>query len=279
MSTQLEALRRFLGGGSHRHMNGHGGGALIVGSGKGGSGTSLVSAILALTTAAEGRRTLLIDADQAFAMQHLLFGVEGGPGLAALRAGAQPEDLLITAAPNLELISCTAPTEDYESRLSIGERAVLMRRLRSLYTDFDQVIVDAGSRLDGLRAVSELEPGRLLAITTTDRVALAATHALVKASFARNPIVPVQILFNRTDEIGARGAFELLARGTNRFLKRTLEFIGAIPTDPDFFVELDSGVPISEAATGTEFLDAMVGLAAQINQEQAHLPLQRVVPG
>lgn len=279
MSTQLASLRRFLGGRTPPPGPGFGTKTLIVGSGKGGVGTSLITALLALTTAEEGARTLLIDADRDLGVQHLLLGTEPGPGLGALRDGLRADELVVEAGPGLGLISCAPPTDRLESRPEAAEWGPLIRRLTSLASEFDYLIVDAGSRLDGLRATESLGRRRLLALSTTDRVGLAATHALIKASITREIDAPVQILFNRSEEGEARNAFNILEGGVDRFLSRRLEFVGALPTDTKITKALDEGRPIPEATSGTELSALLSGLRAQIIPIEAHPPTRRVVPG
>ena len=71
-------------------------GVIAVGAGKGGVGTSLVSALLALEAARLGEQVLLVDADENVGSLHMMLGLEdAGPGVGALRGGAiEPEDLL-----------------------------------------------------------------------------------------------------------------------------------------------------------------------------------------
>jgi Mrp family chromosome partitioning ATPase len=94
MSTQLEGLRHFVASrpGPSTHPADHSG-PVVVGSGKGGTGTSTLAALIALLASADGASVLLIDAADGLGAQHMLFGVRPAHGLAALRGGAVPSHM------------------------------------------------------------------------------------------------------------------------------------------------------------------------------------------
>ena len=79
---------------------------IVVGSGKGGVGKSVVSLLLATALAAEGRRVLLLDGAQNMGNLHVLLGVRPGARMDALLGGevAAPE-LVQAVAPNLWLLA------------------------------------------------------------------------------------------------------------------------------------------------------------------------------
>lgn len=263
MSTQLGSLRRFLATAAPRRSAEFDERALVVASGKGGTGTSTLAALLALVGAAEGRRTLLVDADRGLATLHLLLGAEEGPGLGALREGRTPLDLLVPAAANLELLSCATPPEAEAEAPSGAEWPALYRRVVGCYGEFELVVIDGGSRLEGLRGDRLLGADRLLAVSAPDRVSLAATHALVKASLAQHPGVQAGVVFNRVGELEARSAFDVLCEGVGRFLARQIEFRGALPDDSRFRDAIARGATVQEAATRGGLADAVRDLAAR----------------
>jgi Mrp family chromosome partitioning ATPase len=107
MATQLDALRAYVASrpaasapaparGARRDARDArepGPAMFVVGSGKGGAGTSITAAMLALALAASGARTLLVDADEQVGAQRLLLGVptaDGARGIGDLRAAAAP---------------------------------------------------------------------------------------------------------------------------------------------------------------------------------------------
>src|SRR5688500_7118936 len=126
---------------------------LVVGSGKGGAGTSVVAAMLALSAAAMGRRVLLADLDEHVGPQRFLLGVAPTHGLGALRRGVAPEALLVPVSTTLSLLP-GGPADGAEAGdapLAPAERRALLRRAASCFAQHELVVVDAGSRLDGVR--------------------------------------------------------------------------------------------------------------------------------
>src|SRR4051794_9384200 len=79
---------------------------LLVTSGKGGVGTSVVAALSALTAASYGRRVLLVDASEAGGTMHHLFGVRPKQSLWMLsHPRISPTESLISIDETLMLLA------------------------------------------------------------------------------------------------------------------------------------------------------------------------------
>lgn len=242
---------------------------VVVAGGKGGTGTSTAAQLLALAAAESGVRTLLVDADDAFATQHLLLGVAAPHALGDLRGGdVTPEAMVVGASDTLALL---ANADAAGESVGVAERRLLWRRVTPLYASWDLVLVDAGARLDGVLSQCALGAGRLVAVTTPDAIALAATHAVVKAATARFPHLPVDVLVSRADDAVARARFDHLEAGARRFLDRPLGFAGALPDDATLARAVGAGMPLPDAAAGTGVALAAHGIAARLVSE-ASLP-------
>lgn len=266
-AQQLEPLRRALaervpqGAPAMAHV-------VVVAGGKGGTGTSTAAQLLALAAAESGVRTLLVDADDAFATQHLLLGVAAPHALGALRGGdVTPEAMLVQASDTLALLANAESAADAAAAPGAAERRLLWRRVTPLYASWDLVLVDAGARLDGVLSQCALGAGRLVAVTTPDAIALAATHAVVKAATARFPHLPVDVLVSRADDAVARARFDHLEAGARRFLDRPLGFAGALPDDATLARAVGAGMPLPDAAAGTGVALAAHGIAARLVSE------------
>jgi flagellar biosynthesis protein FlhG len=248
MSTQLESLRRYVADRAEANPSRAPGRVLLVGSGKGGVGTSTVAALVAVMAATDGEEVLLVDADESHGALPLMFGAQARAGLAGLRAGtASPADLLVTLGHGLALLPLGG-TADPDERLSAADRRGLLRRVASLYEGFDLVVIDAGSRLEQVLGAAAGGASRLLAVTAAERVSAAATYALVKTMEARFPGIPVDLLFNRCRMSVASNGFEEMEAATRHFLARGLEFAGAVPEDERLRTALAEGVPLQDAA-------------------------------
>lgn len=225
---------------------------LVVASGKGGTGVSLAAALLGLAVAGEGRQVLLVDGTESYGALHLMLGVVPRHPLTALRGGqAQVEELLTPVAETIALFPGGGADLPDAAPLGHAEREVLFRRVAELYGRFDLVVVDAGSRLEAVLTACGGGVSRLLLVATDDQIAMAATHALLKAVEARMPGIGVDVLVNRATERDAMAVHDHLATAAERFLGRAIGLAGAIPDDFCLQGGLGAGMTVQDAAAGS----------------------------
>lgn len=234
---------------------------VAVGSGRGGSGTSLVAALLASRADKERGRVLLVDADPLVGTQHLLWGVSEGPGLWALKGGAlDPEELLVPISGSLSLITLSAggdaPTE--------AEARTLLRRVAGLFGAWDVVVVDAGSRRSSLRSCRDLGASVLLAVGQVDSIGIATTHALLKAAALDAPGLETPVLFNRAAAHEADRAADVLDDGVTRFLDQPLRIAGSFPSDLRLASALEQGALLPGALAESPLLGLADGVLNQL---------------
>lgn len=205
---------------------------VVVGSGKGGVGKSVVSLLLASALAADGRRVLLLDGAQNMANLHVLLGVRPGARMDALIGGevAAP-DMVQQVAPNLWLLPGESGNEALYAMEPV-DRARVQLRLSELYEAFDAVIVDAAAGIESVVRVATMGATRLLVVTAPEPTALTDAYALMKIVNLQIPGLPMDIVVNRClDADEGRDAFIRLATACERFLRRGVRFAGALPED------------------------------------------------
>ncbi|MDX2191756.1 MAG: AAA family ATPase [Gemmatimonadales bacterium] len=205
---------------------------LVVASGKGGVGKSVVSVLLASAWAAAGWRALLVDADQNLANLHVLLGVRPrGRQEQLLRGLCRAEDLVQPVAERLWLLPGDSGAEALYA-LGEAERARLHARLTAGWEAYDVVVADSPPGLEGAVRVSALGADRLIVVITPEPAALTDAYALVKTVSQQLPELPIDILVNRADDAeDGRVAFEKLALATERFLRRGVRHLGSLPED------------------------------------------------
>jgi flagellar biosynthesis protein FlhG len=234
MSTQVAGLRRFAARAKTDRWEPPAYPIFVVAGAKGGCGTSTVTALLALAAAADGRRSLIVDADDGAGTHHRMLGLTPLAGFASLRdTSVDITNAMLDVTPMMMLLpgGCGAATTD-GGPLSTTERRAIVRRVSAIYGEFDAIFIDAGTRLDGVIAAAERGAWRFLAVTGVEPVSLASAYAMVKALEVRWPGAPVDLLVNGSDETKGRAAFEQVRAGAQHFLGRTIEFAGTIPSDP-----------------------------------------------
>lgn len=205
---------------------------IVVGSGKGGVGKSVVSVLLAERLTQEGRRVLLVDGDQNMGNLHVLLGLGRGARLEqVLTEGASPRDLLTPVTERIWLLPADSGAETLYSLGSL-DRARLHHRLSGLYDEFDAVVIDAGPGLESVVRVATMRATRMVVVTAPEPAALTDAYATIKIVHAQVSDLPIDVLVNRVaDDREGPQTFERLATAAERFLQRGLRYLGALQED------------------------------------------------
>jgi flagellar biosynthesis protein FlhG len=206
---------------------------IVVGSGKGGVGKSVVSVMLAAAAAARGREVLLLDGEQNLANLHVLLGVGVRGSIESVLDGRiQADELVQPVAENLWLLPSESGAEGLYA-LDARARARLHRRLVGLCRRYEVVVVDAGAGIEGVVRAATLGADRVIVVTAPEPTALMDAHALVKILSLQAPHVPVAVVVNRCagDDEG-QGAFARLAAASEQFLSRRLHLAAILHEEP-----------------------------------------------
>ena len=270
MSAQLTPLR---GSGPGRNTGSRAPSehqVVLLASGKSGQGTSTVAALLAILSASEGSSVLLVDAATGPAGLPALLGIEPEQAPARGRDGsALLEEMVLPISDTLSLLSVGLPTGE-ERRKPTGERRALLRWLPPLYARYDLVVIDGGSRLESIAALTVSPPAKVIAVTGTDRVAVPSTYALIKALDARSPAIPIEVLVNGAPAEAAVTVFRELDTAAQLFLQRRVDYAGAIPDDPGLRAAMMVGVPVQQAASDSPVVSAINQLGGRMRRELVH---------
>lgn len=203
---------------------------IVVGSGKGGVGKSVVSVLLAAAVARRGHRVLLFDAAQNLGTLHVLLNVHPAGRPAAVLAGERaPGDLVTHVHETLWLLPADSGAESLHA-LGGLERARLHQRLVGATDGFDLVVVDAEAGIDPVVRAATIGASRLLVVTMLEPAALTDAYALMKIVHREQPDLPFDVLVNqvRAADDGP-AAFERLTTACQQFLGRSIEYAGAFP--------------------------------------------------
>jgi MinD-like ATPase involved in chromosome partitioning or flagellar assembly len=248
MSRSLEDLRAWVTGQNRAPETPLRPGIWVVGAGKGGVGTSTVTALLGLASRRHGSRTLVVEGVSGGLA--LLLGQEGEragiPDLA--RPGVEPSALLIPLADGMDFLPAGRWTDG--STQEESERALLLRRASDLYDSYDRVVVDGGSRATTVLAACSAGVERLWVVTLRNRVAAAGAYALVKALGQRYPVLPLSLIANRSDPDEGRQALAAIRSGCRRFLGSIPDEGPILPTDPILVRGLEEGRSILDLQPG-----------------------------
>jgi flagellar biosynthesis protein FlhG len=202
---------------------------IVVGSGKGGVGKSVVSVMLAAAAAERGREVLLLDGEQNLANLHVLLGVGPRGSIESVLTGrARAEELVQPVSENLWLLPSESGAEGLYA-LGALERARLHSRLVEICRRYEVVVVDAGAGIEAVVRAATLGADRVLLVTAPEPTALMDAHALVKILSLQAPHIPIGVVVNRcADREEGEAAFARLGAASQQFLNRQLHLAGVV---------------------------------------------------
>ncbi len=205
---------------------------LVVGSGKGGVGKSVLSVLVAAAIAREGYRTLLVDGAQNQGNLHILLGMRPAGTLAGVLAGeVAPHHLVVPVSDALDVLPADSGAEALYA-LGPVDRARLHQRLSAAFDAYDAVVVDGGPGIEGAVRTAGIRASRLAVVAAPEPASLADAYALIKMVHLQVPAVPIEVMVNRAsaDEEG-QAVFDRLQLAAERFLRRQLGYLGCVPED------------------------------------------------
>jgi flagellar biosynthesis protein FlhG len=238
---------------------------LVLAGGSAGQGTSTLSALLAILSAAEGARVLLVDAAPSRSMLKML-AVQPEPGQPEPDREATLDERLLAVTESLSLLTLQSGAGGGEAALPGIARAWL-RWPATLYPRFERVVIDAGSRLETIAGLCGATPARVIAVTTPDPVAVTDTYALAKALCGRVPHVPVEVLLNCASAFSGFRVFQELQTAMRLFLDHPIPYAGAVPEDQALRESARAGTPVHHAPFDSPVVTAVHQLGLRLRRE------------
>jgi len=197
-----------------------------LGAGKGGVGSSMISANLGIFLAQIGKRVVLVDANLPDPGLHAWLGVKRPAktigDLLRGRSEHIEESVVPTSVTGLYLIA-GSPNMFGEESLDIPIQERLLGRIRTLETDF--VLVDLPSGLNPLALDMFGQSDLSIAVTAATPDSVEATYRLICAAFIRSLLRAEQ-----SNPRFAESIREMCARGGN--LPTPREIVGELRGEP-----------------------------------------------
>jgi flagellar biosynthesis protein FlhG len=213
-------------------MNPH---IIAIGSGKGGTGKTLITVSLAHALAHRGERVLLCDADLGLSNTSVHLGIKDCGNLADLLSGKTSLKNAVVHVPcgarhGFDLLAAPAGTGTFAG---VGEAAA-MTMLASLEAagHYDRVLVDLGAGVDGAVMCLASRADETLLVMTPDPASLTDAYAFTKLMLRRTATRPPQVLVNMSlNGTEGRRVAETLLASARSFLKCEPDYLGFIPYD------------------------------------------------
>ncbi len=206
---------------------------IAVTSGKGGVGKTNVAINVGVALARLGYRTGVLDADLSLGNVDVLLGLSGEYHLGHVLAGQRSlREVALTGPQGLQVYPASSGMQALSGLTAAQERA-LAAAIRDIRPSLDFLLLDTAP------GISE---GVFQAIALADQVMLVASmepaglvdaYATVKVLTARSATKEIGVVVNGVvDANDAQLAYKQLDTASDRFLKRSLRYLGYVSRDP-----------------------------------------------
>ncbi|MEJ1967331.1 MAG: P-loop NTPase [Rhizomicrobium sp.] len=206
-----------------------------IGSGKGGTGKTMIAVSLAHALAHRGERILLCDADLGLANAGVHLGIGDSGDLPGVMAGTKALTDAVTrvaSGPRASFDILAAPSG---SGVLANARAAQVQTLLAALESakaYDRVLVDLGAGIDDTVMTFAARADETLLVLTPDPAALTDAYAfaklLLRRTTARVPQALVNMALNATE---GRRIADALIGSAQAFLKAAPDYLGFIPYD------------------------------------------------
>lgn len=208
-----------------------------IGSGKGGTGKTLIAVSLAYALSQQGERVLLCDADLGLSNTSVHLGLDSGgnlPGLLAKECSLQDATVPVLGGAaergGFDLLAAAAGS----GSLADFDETDAARLVASLKAErnYDRVLLDLGAGVDSSLMHFAAASDETIVVLTPDPASLTDAYAFVKIlmrAFTAPPFIVVNMSANDAE---ARRTSDALIATCRAFLKTALDYLGAVPRDP-----------------------------------------------
>ena len=250
-----------------------------IGSGKGGTGKTLVAVGLAQALAYEGERVLLCDADLGLSNAGVHLGLNANGDLPALLAGRRRlEDAVVPVLGGVgkrggfDLIAAPSGSGTF-ANVGAGAAEQLIAKLRT--GSYTRVLIDLGAGVDAtvMRFASAVD--ETLLVLTPDPAALTDAYAFVKlllrTTGTRAPLVVVNMAASDAD---GRRTEEAMAATCSAFLNLVPEFLGTVPRDTHALDAVRRQIPLLTHCPQGAAARALTQIARALHARLAPPPMR-----
>jgi len=238
---------------------------IVVSGGKGGVGTTSVAVNLAVALAAQGNRTVLVDANLSHGGVGRLCKLQDQDNITAvLSAHRSVHEVLQNGPLGLQILPGLGPF-DTPPDVTPAAQERLIHQLVGLGQHADAMVLDVGCGLTHVVRRFWKMADCILLVTSGDPAAIMDAYAAIKVLPDQGAPLRVRTVVNMTpDEAVAARVHQRLQDVSQRFLGRQVRAAGSIPFDPQVRAAADAGQPVMLAAPHSPAATAVTNIAEQV---------------
>lgn len=243
---------------------------ITVTSGKGGVGKSSVAVNLGLQMSKLGKKVIILDADFGLANVEVMLGIRPRYNLADLMfKGRELKDIITMGPENIGFISGGSGIQEL-TNLTRDQIIYLTQTLYELDEIADVILIDTGAGISDSVLEFVAASAEILLIATAEPTSITDAYALLKTLGKKEDFdwenTMVKMIANRVNSYQeGKALYEKLSVVVNKFLKVQMEFLGAIPQDPQVSKSVMQQTPFSMAYPNSPAAIAVNELAAMLN--------------
>lgn len=246
---------------------------ITVTSGKGGVGKSNVSINLALQFRKMGQRVIILDADFGLANIEIMFGTVPKHNLCDLiYQGKNIKEIITWGAGDVGFISGGSGIVGM-SNLSKDYLDYIIQNLVQLDAIADVIIIDTGAGISDAVLEFLVASGEIILVTTPEPTSITDSYSLLKA-LNRHPRfskenTKIKVIANRVNKVAeGQSLFNKLEVVVSRYLKLSIDYLGAIPWDTQLSDAVMQQKPVSLNNPSAKSSLAFEEIAAKLMGEE-----------
>lgn len=218
---------------------------VAITSGKGGVGKTTLTASLAVSLTALGKRVFVIDADLGTANMDIVLGLSPKYNLTHLITGERSLlEIAVPAPGGFALIPGGSGLQEL-TQLSESQFSQVIRSFNQLEDLSDFILLDTGAGIS--RDVSNflLASDEVIVVTTPEPHAITDAYAINKVMTSLGVRAPRKVIVNRVEgELEASVVSSKLKKVVRQYLNDELEFLGGVREDRAVTLSLKKQSPL-----------------------------------
>ena len=253
---------------------------ITVTSGKGGVGKSNTAINLAIQFRKMGQRVIILDADFGLANIEIMFGAVPKHNLCDLIYQGKNIKEIITWGPmDVGFISGGSGIAGM-SNLSRNYLTYIIQNLAELDAIADIIIIDTGAGISDAVLEFLVASGEIILVTTPEPTSITDSYSLLKALNRHHRFSKenskIKVIPNRVDtEEEGKNLYNKLNAVVSRYLKLSIDYLGAIPQDNQLANAVMQQTPVSMQSPTARSSVAYERIAARLMNKEVQSTIPR----